>query len=133
MDIVFTEAGLSFLFRMIVSPHTLSPDQPYSAPDQPAAQDLIGLKKWLLDEKTPNKRAWIQDANWKFGDNLRVKMRKRYIERIKEMLKHYQKSGRVVNNVEGYEELSATLEGKPMSIESVEEEERKDCKSEVPV
>ena len=125
MEIEFTESGLSFMFRMIVSPNLLAPDQPYKAPDQPAAEDLMGLKRWLLDKD--KKRAWIETESvqggvWKFATNLKIKMRKRYIDRLKELTKHYQGSGRLVQNVEGYEELCASLEGKKVVVESVEEE-----------
>jgi hypothetical protein len=132
MELEFTEAGLSFMFRMVVSPNLLTPDQPYKAPDQPAAEDLMGLKRWLLDKD--KKRAWIENEGtqggvWKFANGLKVKMRKRYVDRLKELAKHYQGSGRLVMNVEGYEELCATLDGKKIVVESVEEDETPPAKA----
>jgi len=125
MVVKFTDAGLSFLFRTLVSPQTLQPCQPYTAPDTPAAMELIGLKKWLLDEKATPRRATIDEARgqWVFAKDLTVRLNQHYITRMLELTKHYQAAGMMITNVEGYQELCASLAGTTVKVEAVEEEE----------
>ncbi len=124
-EIKFSIPALNFAFRMLLNPASLAPDQPYKAPDEIGAKDLIGLQRWF---KSKEKMAWITEVEtekgkiqqWNFKETT-VGLKPRYVDRLKAMCEHHKNVGRLTQNVEAYEELIAALNCKPLEIESVEE------------
>lgn len=127
MSIKFTEKGSWLVYAMLRNPNMLGvipkdPLPPYKAPDDAASLQLLSLNR-LLDKKLTKKD----------GDNVSfqeasVKLKKSLVQRLKEMLKHYESMTRLSPNIQAHMELSYTLDGKDLEddIEDWEEKESDD-------
>lgn len=120
MEISLTIPASGMIFRMLQSPHLLAPDQPYKAPDSPAAQEIVALTKWVVSGKIAELGDEGGQKVWKFKE-YSGKLKECYIKRLKEVCEHYKNSGRLVQNCEGYEDLLAALKGEKVKLDPVEE------------
>lgn len=126
MEIELTKAASGILFRMFMQPAAMSPDQPYKAQDPIAKEDVIAICEWMNKSERIAKIREVQERGettklWEF-QAAKFKLRKRYIDRIRDVCEHYKEAGKLMHNVQGYHELVMALDGKKIVLESVEED-----------
>lgn len=118
-----TPQATAFIYKMLQSPNEL-PDKPYAAPSTKAAKELIALNEWfmgpdgkgnpklitvetLVVQGTPG-RKWETKAS-------SVEIKRKYVDRLKDMCSFHKDAGMLVHNCRGYQELVAGLRGQASS------------------
>lgn len=116
MELKLTGPACAMLWKMFCVPQTLDQDRPYAAADALAATEVTAISRWLLTKvfkKEGDRYVW--EAGWS------GRIKDRYRDRLQDVAKHYEKSGRVIVNCESYMDLLNSLEGKGTDSDSVEE------------
>ena len=120
MEITLTPGASVMLTRMLYNPQSLTEDKPYQAADPIAQQEVVSISKWLQNkvlEKSPM-QSGEEQVRFKTWTG---KVKEHYIKRLKAIAEHYKKSGQSIQNCESYVELMNGLDGKPQTVEEVEE------------
>jgi len=105
----------------------------YKAPDEAAQRQMVALQKWVEKRLLVKKRDDGKSLDYPElgdGETVSVSLRQAYIDRIKELMKHYEKIGQLSQMVEPYLKLKDALDGKKFeydeAVEDVEEVGKED-------
>jgi hypothetical protein len=122
MEIKLTKEACFMLYRMFWSPQTLGEDKPYQAKDNLAQAEIVAAMRWMSTKvfKVVNKDK--ADERFEFSA-FSGKVKQRYLDRMLDVAKHYDKSGRLIQNCTSYAEVISGLTGKEDGIEAVDEDE----------
>lgn len=121
MEIKLTKEACFMLFRMLWQPNSLGEDKAYQAKDEVARAEVVTIMRWLSTKVYRTVDKGLPQERFEF-DAFTGTIKQRFIDRMLDVAKHYDKSGRQVQNVISYTDLMTGLTGKDsVAIESVEE------------
>jgi hypothetical protein len=116
-----TAPAAVLLWKMLNAPREI-PDVPYKAPDDVAALEITRINRWLTDPKTKLISVSVGPGGMSIAGQPRdVEVKDRFVERMKQVCKHYENGGRLAQNCAAYMELQAGLDGRALEIEDVED------------
>lgn len=122
MEITLTKEATLMLYRMFWQPQTLGEDKPYQTKDLMGHEDVVAIQRWLSTKVFKLADKGTAQERFDFAP-FTGKIKQRYVDRLNTIVKHYEKSGNLIqNSVSYYELVSALTPGKPKELESVEEE-----------
>ena len=120
-----TPQATAFIYKMLQQPNEL-PDKPYAAPHTRAAKEIIALTDWLMGPEGKGNPKLIMvevvvmqgmpGKKWETKGSS-VEMRRKYVERLKDMCAFHKEAGMLVHNCRGYQELLAGLGGQMYSLD----------------
>jgi len=112
VKLTFSQKAVGLLNLMLRAPETLTSRvqgmQPWKAKDEPGARQIIRLQHWL--EKSVLKK--VTEERYDIPETWAGALPGTYVDRLKEIARHYEPVGLAVGFSESYYDLLDSLEGK---------------------
>jgi hypothetical protein len=127
MKLTLTRDMQIFVGCMLINPNALQvPGQTAFTVDPSDARTLVSLKRWFLEKvcvKTERDPETGDLQKWHCGKEAKIiGLKNEGVMLVDKMLKHYEKVGRIAQNVEAYEMLCAVCREKPMAFDDLSDD-----------
>lgn len=117
MKLTFSQKAVGLLNLMLRAPESLTSRvqglQPWKAKDEPGARQIIRLQHWL--EKAVLKK--VTEDRYDIPETWSGELPGTYVDRLKEITRHYESVGLSVSFSESYYDLLDSLEGKKPAVD----------------